>query len=603
MAEKEAAGSETMGPAPEHALRVVESMTSGVVTLDPEGRVTAINQRAAQIIGAEPAALMGETLIAILLEDPNNEHLTDAIVEASYDATGRYHRQVEYHSGDRRRVLDLRANLLRGPGGITEGVVLVIDDVTETAILRASEQRLADELRTRNDTLTEAYRGLEEKSRSLDQAQRRSRSLGLIALAMTALVVGGAAFYAWTSTAPPEARRPPPVNPGAPAGLVATPRPIRQTASVTGTIEPGKVVEVTAPFAGPVEARDFVYGSRVEAGQELLRLDGAEIERERRKSVVAAMNARQKVAELVDWERGNEVQRARRQLAQARQNLERSQQQLQTAGELLKRGIIAKQEYDSLQQQQRQQEMQVFSSEQDLAATVRKGSADQVTIARLDLASVEEKLEDQTRQLAGARILAPVSGVALRPRAQAAAGAAGGEGAGGRDVSVGTRIEQGRTLLEIGDLSTLSVRGQVDEIDVSRVRPGLAVVVQGAGFGGRPLAGEVTAVSSQANVERTGRNPRARFDVQVTIRDLPAAVREHLRIGMSATMEIVIYENRAAFVIPPDLIRRTAQGPRLKVRKGGQGEPQEVVPTLGVSLPQGVEVTAGLSAGDEVLRP
>ncbi len=121
MAENTGAGTDpAAGPAPEHALRVVESMTSGVVTLDPEGRVTAINQRAAQIIGAEPGALMGETLITILLEDPNNEHLTDAIVEASYDATGRYHRQVEYHSGDRRRVLDLRANLLRGADGVTD---------------------------------------------------------------------------------------------------------------------------------------------------------------------------------------------------------------------------------------------------------------------------------------------------------------------------------------------------------------------------------------------------------------------------------------------------------------------------------------------------
>ena len=45
------------------------------------------------------------------------------------------------------------------------------------------------------------------------------------------------------------------------------------------------------------------------------------------------------------------------------------------------------------------------------------------------------------------------------------------------------------------------------------------------------------------------------------------------------------------------------QGPRLKVRKGGQGEPLEVMPALGVSLPQGVEIAAGLSAGDEVMRP
>ncbi|BBK30953.1 PAS domain S-box-containing protein [Stella humosa] len=594
---------QTPRPGSEHALRVVESMTSGVVTLDAEGRVTAINQRAGQIIGMEADRLTGESLVALLLDDPANEALTDAIVEASYDVSGRYHREVEYHSNGRRRVLDLRANLLRGDGGTTEGVVLVIDDITETAILRASEQRLAEELRARNDNLTEAYRGLEEKTRSLDQAKRRVRSLGLIALGMAVFVVGGAAFYAWTAAQPPDIRRPTAAAGTAPSGFVVQPRPLRQTTSVTGTIEPGKVVEVTAPFAGEILARDFVYGSRVEQGQELVRLEGAEIERERRKSVVATMNARAKVDELLGWERGNEVQRARRQLAQNRQGLERAQQQLQTAADLLRRGIIAKQEHDSLQQQLSQSELQVFSSEQDLAATLRKGSSEQVTIARLDLASVEEKLADQVRQLAGARIIAPVSGVALRPRAAAASSGGEGGGSASRDIVVGSRVEQGRTLLEIGDLTSLSVRGQVDEIDVGRVRPGLPVVVQGVGFGGQPLAGEVAAVSSQANAAAGGRSARARFDVLVAIRNLPESARQALRIGMSATLEIVLYENRAALIVPPDLLRRTADGPRLMVRRGAQGEPQEVKPTLGVSLPQGIEVTAGLNPGDEIVRP
>jgi endonuclease/exonuclease/phosphatase family metal-dependent hydrolase/multidrug efflux pump subunit AcrA (membrane-fusion protein) len=338
----------------------------------------------------------------------------------------------------------------------------------------------------------------------------------------------------------------------------------------SGVIEPGRGRD-HRPLRRQVLARDFVYGSKVEQGQELLRLDGAEIERERRKSQVATMAARQKLAELVDWEIGNDVQRARRQVAQARQNLERLQQQVQTAGDLLRRGIIARQEQDSLQQQLRQQELQVFSSEQDLAATLRKGSPDQVTAARLELASTEEKLQDQMRQLAAAHILAPVSGVALRPRAPSTAG---GDGAGSRDVTVGGRVDQGRTLLEIGDLTTLAIRSQVDEVDVARVRPGLPVTVRGAGFGNQPLAGEVTAVSSQANADRAGgRAPRPRFDVVVTIRNLPEPVRQNLRIGMSATVEIVIYENPTAILVPQDLVQRGPAGLRLRVRKGGTGEP------------------------------
>lgn len=588
----------------DHALRVVESMTSGVVTLDPEGRVTAINQRAARIIGVDRDGIMGQSLVAVLLEDPANEHLTDTIVEASYDSTGRYHRQVELHQGERRRTLDLRASLLRDADGAMAGVVLVIDDVTETAILRASEQRLAEELRVRNDKLTEAYRGLEEKTRTIADTRRRVRRFGVAALAVALIVAGGAGWYAWTADAPPARPRPVAGTPGEAPGLTVQPRRLRQTVAISGTIEPGKVVEVTAPFAGAILARDFVYGARVEQGQELLRIDGGDVERDRRKAVAAAMNARQKLDDLINWERGNEVQRARRQLAQVRQSLERAEQQMQTAAELLKRGIIARQEHDSLVQQQRQMQLQVFSSEQDLAATLRKGSPDQVEIARLDLATANEQLAELTRKLAGAHILAPVAGVALRPRVPAGgSGGGGAEGAAGRELAVGGRVEQGRTILEIGDLSFLAVRGQVDEVDVGRVRPGLAVNVTSAGFGGRALPGQVEAVSSQASAERSGRSARPRFDVLIAVRDLPEAERQRLRIGMSAAVEIVLYENPAAILLPPDRIRRGPQGPVARVRRAGQGEPQDAPLTLGISMPEGIEVTAGLAPGDVVVAP
>ena len=225
-----------------------------------------------------------------------------------------------------------------------------------------------------------------------------------------------------------------------------------------------------------------------------------------------------------------------------------------------------------------------------------------MAIAKLELANAEEKLHNLERQVQAASIRAPVSGVALRPRAATSSG--GGEGGGAsRELVIGARVEQGRSLLEIGDLGTLSVRGQVDEIDVSRVRPGLSVVVQGSGFGGQPLRGRVAAVSSQANVSGSGRAARARFDVLVTIEEVPPAVREFLRIGMSAALEVIVYQRDAAIIVPPDMIRRSADGPRMRVRKGGQGDPQDVPVTLGVSLSQGIEVVAGLSSGDEVMRP
>ncbi|MGE0716948.1 MAG: PAS domain-containing protein [Alphaproteobacteria bacterium] len=591
----------------DHALHVLGSMTSGVVTLDGEGRVTSFNQRAADVTGIPASRVLGESLVAFLLEDPHNEHLADTIVEASYDESGRYYRQVDFHREGRRRVLDLRASLLRNDKGAASGVVLVIDDVTETALLRVAEAKLSEELKSQNVALTDAYRSLEEKNRSLDQVTRRVQALRVAAVLMALLVFGGAAYYAWSSIDAPSR----PSRPAAAAaagvpvgGHVVTPVAIRQTVGISGTIEPGQVVEITAPFAGKVLERQFEYGSRVERGTPIVTLDASEIERERRNAVVAVMKARDRVGELETWERGTDVQRARRQLALARQNLERVQQQLQTATDLLNRGIIAKQEHDSLKQQLQQQEQQVFSSEQDLAATIRKGSDDQITMARLELSNAEEKLRDLSGQVRAARIQAPVQGVALRPRPASAGGSAGG-GSGERDVTVGGRVEQGRTLLEIGDLSSLTVRGQLDEVDVGRVRVDHPVAVTVAGVGGRPIPARVAAVSSQASADRGsgGRSARAKFDVLVRIEEVPSQAREAIRIGMSAALEIIIHEQPAAIVLPPDLVTRGPQGASVRVRKGGQGEPQDVSVTLGAPLPQGIEVKSGLSAGDEVLRP
>ncbi|PJO77309.1 HAMP domain-containing protein [Neisseria brasiliensis] len=130
---------------------VLESLTTGVITLDAEGRLKTFNKSAEHILGVSLVPLWGSNWHDWRGQSPQQTLLADvfAAIEATFDANKPV--QVEYAAPDDARILLGKATLL--PEDNDSGLVMVIDDVT--LLMRAQKEaawgevakRLAHEIR------------------------------------------------------------------------------------------------------------------------------------------------------------------------------------------------------------------------------------------------------------------------------------------------------------------------------------------------------------------------------------------------------------------------------------------------------------------------
>ena len=572
---------------------LLDSLADGVLTIAPDHRIDVLNQTGASLLGLDPHAVVGRSLAEVFLADSSNDEFVDAILGAIAKRTTETIKVVvPYSRNDEKLRLAVVSTAYRVPLGSLSGqfgVVVTFNDVTEMLRLRSVEEQLAKELAEQHVTLQTAYVRLEEAAEREGVVSRRLGLIRMAAVAAVVLIFALVGYYNWQSVGPSvfvsSSSETAPAN-----FLMVSTQPVISRIAVVGVIDVGSVVSVVAPFDGPVKQKFFEYGGAVERDRPLLMVDSAETQIKLRDAEGAQIKARQRFDELRDWGNSIDVSRARRTLATAemeRSNLAIRTQQTQM---LLNKGIVPKDEYTQLQQQQYSQNMQLEAAAQDLTSTIEKGNSENRRLAQFDLLNAEAKMDDLKSDLARATVVAPVSGVVLLPPEP--------EGKRPDLLAVGSRVARGQMMFTIGDLETLSVRAKVDEVDVNNVRVGQQAIITGDAFDGLTLTGQVTAVAAQAAGESQTRSGMATFPVTVQIAKLATRERARLYVGMSATVSIISYNNPNAVVIPQSALK-VLDGRRV-VTLLTNGRSETIPVTLGVSMPDGIEVTQGLKAGDSI---
>ena len=130
---------------------VLESLTTGVITLDAEGRLKTFNKAAERILGIELVPLWGSNWHDWRGQSPQQTLLAEVFAAIEETANAAKPVQVEYAAPDDARILLGKATVL--PDDNDNGVVMVIDDIT--VLIRAQKEaawgevakRLAHEIR------------------------------------------------------------------------------------------------------------------------------------------------------------------------------------------------------------------------------------------------------------------------------------------------------------------------------------------------------------------------------------------------------------------------------------------------------------------------
>lgn len=374
--------------------------------------------------------------------------------------------------------------------------------------------------------------------------------------------------------------------------MVVAPRPLVSRLAVVGTVEPATTFNIAAPFDGTVSEKLFDYGGRVEKGHVLLVMDTADMEVKLREAQAAALRTDRAAGELKNWGNSPDVSRGKRSLLAAKLALEETRRKAAETRLLLDRGIVPRLEWEALDQQIKTLELQHEAAKQDLDSTLEKGSPGNRNIVGLELQNARARLADLERQLEGAAIEAPVAGVVLRPLQQSSSQTAA------PPVEVGSRVTRGQSLFAVAGLNRLAVTAKVDEVDVNRLAEGQGVEVTGDAFGAATLEGRITRISAQAIPSAAGRG--AAFGITVEIRPSEEQLRR-IRVGMSSTLTITLYENPRALVVPPEALRRGETGPYVMVMEPGAAQPRPAWVTLGQAAEDGVEILEGLRENDRVV--
>jgi macrolide-specific efflux system membrane fusion protein len=160
-----------------------------------------------------------------------------------------------------------------------------------------------------------------------------------------------------------------------------------------------------------------------------------------------------------------------------------------------------------------------------------------------------------------------------------------------RNVVVGQTVDLSTVLFALSD--RLIVLAHVDEVDIGRIRPGLACRIVLDAYPDRPFPGRVIGVLYEG---RTVSNVIT-YDVKVAPQDPPS----FLRSQMTAVVHFILDRRESAVLVPAAALRRTDDGGAQVLVPGEDGQPVPRPVKTGLSNGDRTEILEGLAAGEAVL--
>ncbi len=341
----------------------------------------------------------------------------------------------------------------------------------------------------------------------------------------------------------------------------------------TGKIEPLTKVEIKSKASGIVKRIFVDYGDPVKVGQPLVQLDQEQLlaqVRQASASLQAAQAAMQSAQ--ATYER-NQVDAAGPDLPFLKATLERDRQ-------LLSSGLLSQSGLDAAEQAYQL----ALNKQASATRTVAVSRAD-VARTKAEVAKAQAALDQSQEDLRNSTIVSPMDGIVLS-----------------RDVEVGDAVSsilvlgsQATLVMTLGNVSSVYVRGKVDQADIGKVYVGQPALIVVESFKDKKFTGKVTKISP-LGVEKDNVTT---FEVRVSIQN-PTG---ELKANMSANAEILLEQKHNVLLIPESAViygkdhQTSLEVPDPKASHGRR----KVAVKLGISNGIKTELISGLGEGQKVI--
>ena len=230
---------------------------------------------------------------------------------------------------------------------------------------------------------------------------------------------------------------------------------------------------------------------------------------------------------------------ARSDLNEAEANLQNSKQAFERAQELIAKNLISKSDFDN---------------------------------RRAEFGVDEARVASARARLAKVSVRAPFGGVT-----------------GLREISVGEYVTAGQALVSLVRLDPMEVDFNLPENQLAYIAVGQSVVVSLDAFAGEEFSGKVLVIDPM--IDQVSRTARLRASI--------ANPQRKLRPGLFARVSLGVSISDESLMIPEQAI--WPMGDQNFVYRVEEGVAKLIPVSLGQRLPGRVQVTSGLSAGDEIV--
>jgi HlyD family secretion protein len=259
-----------------------------------------------------------------------------------------------------------------------------------------------------------------------------------------------------------------------------------------------------------------------------------------------------------------ELAEAKRNVELAEVELESLERDLNRNRQLRDRGLISDREFEELQKRH---------SDANIRMQMRREHLQLLESGRVTIG--DTKIESQ--------IKAPITGFILEKMVEV-----------GDPVVPLTSYQAGTPLMAMASMENLLFKGNVDEIDVGKMREGMPVEIKVGALPDAVVNGTLSLISLKAHKQENA----TVFPVEITIDDNPTVT---LRAGYSANADVIITRKEDILVIPERVVT-FKNGDSFVDLPDGLGGRKQVQIEVGLSDAINIEVKEGLNEGDLVLE-
>jgi RND family efflux transporter MFP subunit len=162
-------------------------------------------------------------------------------------------------------------------------------------------------------------------------------------------------------------------------------------------------------------------------------------------------------------------------------------------------------------------------------------------------------------------------------------------------VSAGSSVQEGKVILRIPDVKSLSVRVNINEKFKDWVKPGQKALISVEALPGKLLQGRVAKISPMASTTQARLNPDDKvYETEIALLTPP----DRFIPGMSATARIIVAELEDALYLPVQAVLKESGAQAVWLKTPNGPEPRLV--ETGYLAGKYIEITAGLQEGELV---